>query len=283
VGRLKDFVKRLVGERGRMLVRRFGRLRWVVKARRVRGADTDAWRGKPLRAARYVTWDPEIDTYSYALGNEDELAEGLARLLGVPVGDVRGFIREAHDDPSIARDVGWHVWHHKRRPPLVAHQLSAYVSVRALKPEVCVETGILDGLGSRTILRALARNAAEGAPGRLYSFDVMPGAGWLVPPDLRERWTPIIADAAGELEAGAVREAPGFYLHDSLPDLDYQRRELEWAFGAGEPGAVVMTVHGWSDVLQDMAASAGGRVFTFSERPVDHFYGGETIAVARLG
>jgi Methyltransferase domain len=153
--------------------------------------------------------------------------------------------------------------------------------VRALKPSVCVETGILDGLGSRTILRALARNAAEGSEGRLWSFDVMPGAGWLVPDALRDRWTPVIGDAVEALEAGTVPEAPGFYLHDSLPDPDYQRRELEWAYATGTPGAVVMTTHGWSEVLQDIAAASGGRSVTFRERPVRHFYCGRTIAVGR--
>lgn len=56
---------------------------------------------------------------------------------------------------------------------------SAYLIARLAKPRLIVETGIRSGLGSMLILRALQRNAAEGAPGELVSVDVAPNAGWL--------------------------------------------------------------------------------------------------------
>jgi hypothetical protein len=62
-----------------------------------------------------------------------------------------------------------------------------YAVVRALKPQLIVETGIKQGLGSLVLLAALERNAGEGGSGRLISFDIDPFSGWVVPQRLRAR------------------------------------------------------------------------------------------------
>ena len=82
-------------------------------------------------------------------------------------------------------------------------------------PEVAVETGILDGLGSRSMLRALQRNAEVGRDGRLWSFDIMPGAGALVPDRLAGRWTPLYEDTEEGLPAATGRALAGL-LHPRL-------------------------------------------------------------------
>jgi len=58
--------------------------------------------------------------------------------------------------------------------------------------------------------------------------------------------------------------------------------KANWVRDAGAPGSVVMPVHGWSDVLQDVAASRSARSLTFKERPKSHFCTGLTVALARL-
>ena len=72
-----------------------------------------------------------------------------------------------------------------------------------------VETGILDGMASTVILAAFAKNAIEGSPGELVSFDTMPGAGAMVPAGLRIHWQPIYSDAVASLDAviGIARSA----------------------------------------------------------------------------
>jgi hypothetical protein len=284
---LKGHVKRAVPERGRLLLRRFGRLRWITKARKLRSAGAGGWRGRPLRMAGYVLLDPEIDTYSYELENLDELAERLALLLERPVAEPRGHLDEALRNPELGprltRDIGWRVLFFKRRPPIAGHHLAAYALVRALRPAVAVETGILDGMGSRTILAALERNAGEGSEGHLWSFDVMPGAGALVPARMRDRWTVVLRATEEALPELLAEHRPDFFLHDSLPDPDHQRFELGTALAHARPGAVLMTTHGWSDVLEELSAAAGLSYADFHERPRDHFYGGRQLAWARLG
>jgi methyltransferase family protein len=272
-------------ERARLALRRLGRLRWLTKARNLRRTGAGPWSGRPVRIARFVLLDPEVDTYSYWIDNAGELADCLAPVLDRPPEEVRALLREALEDielgERLTRDIGWRVLFHKRRPPLAGHHLSAYAIVRALGPEVAVETGILDGLGSRTMLRALQRNADEGRLGHLWSFDIMPGAGALVPERLAPRWTPLYEPTERGLPRLLDGHSVDFFIHDSLPDPEHQRRELVTALDSARPGAVVMTAYGWTGVLKELATERGLTYAEFRERPRDHFYGGRHLAWAR--
>jgi Methyltransferase domain len=283
---VKEQVKRALPERSRLFVRRFGRLRWITKARKLRAAGAGQWRGRPLRIARYVVLDPEIDTYSYEIENVDELAQRLAVVTERPGEELRGLLEEAMRNPELherlTEDIGWRVLFFKRRPPIAGHHLAAYALVRALRPAVAIETGILDGLGSRTILAALERNAAEGDEGHLWSFDVMPGAGALVPARLASRWTAVYRPAEEAMPGVLAGRRLDFFLHDSLPDPQHQRFELETACAHARPGAILMTTHGWTGVLEGLSATRAMACADFHERPRDHFYGGRQLAWARL-
>lgn len=266
-------------------MRRLGRMRWITKARNLKSAGAGAWGGRPARIVGYVLFDPEVDTYSYDIDNKDELAERLGLLTERPADEIRRYIGEAETEPELndrlTRDIGWRLLFFKRRPPLAGHHLAAYAIVRAVKPAVAVETGILDGLGSRAMLAALERNAGEGPDGHLWSFDVMPGAGTLVPGRLRGRWTPVYQSTEQGLPEFVAERQLDFFLHDSLPDPGYQRFELETALAHAQPGAVLMTTHGWSGVLEELSRSAGLSYADFHERPHDHFYKGRHLAWAR--
>jgi Methyltransferase domain len=267
-------------------VRRLGRLRWVTKGRNLRRAGLGPWQGRPVRVASFVLLDPEVDTYSYWIENGDELAERLAQVLGRSKSELLALLQEARDDielgERLTRDIGWRVLFFKRRPPLAGHHLAAYAVVRALAPDVAVETGILDGLGSRTILRALQRNAEAGRQGRLWSFDVMPGAGALVPARLATRWTPVYESSERALPRLLTQRPLDFFIHDSLPEPEHQRLELEAALDNARPGALVMTVHGWTGVLRELARARGLSYEDFHERPRDHFYHGRHLAWTRV-
>jgi hypothetical protein len=275
---VKERLKALLGERGRGYARRLGRLRYPTKARKARAA---GWtpRTHPGGWLREVVLSPEVDTYSYEVANREELAAVLADVLDRPPADTRAALEEVRADPELgerlARDVGHRVLWLKRRPPLAAHHLSMWVAVRLLRPRLVVETGVLDGLGSRTILRALERNAAEGHDGRLVSFDVLPTAGALVPPRLAGRWERIIEPCPEGL-ARLGDATVDVFLHDSLPTPEQARAELGWALDHG--CGLAINPHGWTGVAEELAAARGGRAVRFAERPDGHFYEGRQIA-----
>jgi predicted O-methyltransferase YrrM len=101
-----------------------------------------------------------------------------------------------------------------------------YLSVRALEPELVVETGPFNGAASAFLLQALEDNGT----GRLVSFDLPDAAdalgvplpdgrrpGWLVPERLRHRYEVVLGDVRSTLRPRLAAEpALDLFFHDSL-------------------------------------------------------------------
>jgi hypothetical protein len=284
---LKQTLKRAAPERTRLYIRRAGRLRWVTKAKVLREHGAGPWEERPLRRARYVLSDPEIDTFTYPVANLAEMGELLSEVLERPAAELQGYVDEALATPELgallSREIGPRAIYMKRRPPLPAHHLAAWALIRACKPKLVVETGILEGLGSRTMLCALRRNSEEGHRGRLMSFDVLPGSGrGLVPKRLRSSWDPIYEPTPEALIRNLAGLEVDFFLHDSVQEYDHLVAEVDAVLPFMASGGTLMTVAGWTGLLDELADKLRGHSRTFRERPLDHFYSGRTLSWMRL-
>jgi Methyltransferase domain len=285
--RIKQKLKRSVPERARLYIRRANRLRWLTKAKVLRQHGPGPWEGRPVRKARYVLADPEIDTFTYPVANLAEMSECLSEVLEHPAEELQAYVEEACADPELgpllSREIGLRAIYMKRKPPLPAHHLAAWALIRARKPRLVVETGILEGLGSRTMLRALQLNSEEGHGGRLISFDILPGAGkGLVPERLRGSWEPIYEPTPEALAEHLQGLEVDFFLHDSVQDYYHLEAEVAEVLPFMIPGGILMTVAGWTGVLDQLSERIGGRSRKFQERPLDHFYSGRTLSWMRL-
>lgn len=116
-----------------------------------------------------------------------------------------------------------------------------YVLVRAARPRVVVETGVLYGGSSAHILAALAANGR----GELHSIDLgcapdEPPHDFLVPPDFATRWNYIVGDAREELPRLVDRlGAIDLFHHDSLHTYEHMTWEYETAARHLSPGGVI--------------------------------------------
>jgi hypothetical protein len=249
--------------------RKFGRVRWIRKVREVR-----EYGGSVRAHARYVLTDPELDNYSYDLGNDDEVGTWLEEVFEVP--DGRAALAEARCDTALRARVdaacARRRWSIKQRPGL-GRRLGWYAIVRQLKPRRVVETGTHDGLGSLVLLAALARNAEEGHDGRLVSLDIDPHTGWMVGPD--PRFERVIGPTRETLPA-VLEEPADLFLHDSDHRYDSEYFELDSAARAGVP--VLLSDHSQeSTALADVCREHGGHYSFIREVPRDHFYPGAGI------
>lgn len=121
-----------------------------------------------------------------------------------------------------------------------------YAILRAVRPEIVVETGVANGISSSYFLRALRENGT----GHLHSIDhggteYLPegrSTGWIVPGDLRDRWTLHLGDARVELPP--LLEQLGeidVFVHDSLHTYEHMTFEFRAAFPALRPGGVLLS------------------------------------------
>ena len=127
-----------------------------------------------------------------------------------------------------------------------------YLSVRALRPSVVVETGPFNGASSTFLLRALA---AAGGDGRLISFD-LPDAtdalgvpipvgrepAWLVPDELRSRFELVLGDTRDTLRPRLAREVGvDVFFHDSLHTTRHMLFEFRVAWRHLRSGGVLVS------------------------------------------
>lgn len=128
--------------------------------------------------------------------------------------------------------------------------LYLYAIVRALRPEIVVETGVANGESSAMILAAMDVNGV----GHLTSIDLQgqelnqnfyrpegKGVGWLVPDAYRDRWTLHAGDALELLPDVLVRLGHlDLFFHDSLHTTEHMLFEFHQAWKYLKPGGVLL-------------------------------------------
>jgi methyltransferase family protein len=137
-----------------------------------------------------------------------------------------------------------------------------YAVLRHLRPQVAVETGVANGFSTAFSLLALDRNGE----GHLYSVDLprevgrdyeagvfyegegragIPAGsepGWLIPPELRERWTLILGRTQDELPPLLDRLGTiDSFMHDSEHSFDCMWFEFNEAWPHLRDGGVLLS------------------------------------------
>ena len=196
-----------------------------------------------------------IEQGSYFLGRLSSVLGGrdllpyLGELHGSPL--PRQFEEIVAGEPTFETKRFDSIWQ------LRLYRVWVYCLVRALRPAVFVETGVLHGMTSAFVLEAMRVNGhgrlisidlpsyAETGPANVdgYTGTLPPGRepGWLVPDALRDRW---------ELHLGASLDVlPGVldgidrldvFLHDSDHTYETMRGEFELAWPKlAEGGALI--------------------------------------------
>lgn len=240
----------------------------------------------PGRALSFVLFDPELDNYTYALENLDELGEFLARLFGWPRDAVDAAIHELEDDDTLRAALNTRLCARPDRKPVALYGRRAgwYVMARLLRPQVIVETGVHDGLGSTVFLQALHRNRLDGHPGQLYGIDINPQAGWLIPDHLRDQFTLVVEDSATALATIGYDSPVDLFIHDSDHRYAHEMNEFDLIAPSLSPQAVVLSDNSHATTtLSDFSASHGRSYAFWKERPKDHFYPGAGIGVSLPG
>jgi len=174
----------------------------------------------------------------------------LAAIFNSTPQQVRSFLNE----PSERRDFADYMKscdsilataHHPGNDPYAKKLLIQYAAVRAFKPEVIVETGVANGISSTHLLLACKLNER----GHVYSIDIDNGeyippgksTGWIVPDDLRERWTLLLGDAREILpQLLSQLRSMDIFIHDSLHTYEHMKFEITLGYSHIRSGGILL-------------------------------------------
>lgn len=255
---------------------RFGAKGWTLV--RTPGA----LRERPRESLHYLLHSRELSNHTYELSNLDEMAAALAEALEIGGDQLSAYANELLADQELrdALSAGLRTNPRRDDEPRYGKRTMDYGIIRARKPQVVVELGTHDGLGSAVILRALQRNAAEGEDGRLICLDIGEEAGWLVPDELRERMSVQLGDARETLEPLVSEHGVDFFISDIGPYYDGKEWVFETARRHARGELVIRDEFDEITVLREFAGRGGARYAAFEERPQGHFTSGHMIGVA---
>jgi predicted O-methyltransferase YrrM len=279
--------------RGRQLFKDLRGLRRLVARSRFAGVAAF-----PVRSATVLRYDARVVrrsvswlicsrehtnfTYELTDRNREHLAWWVSAVTASPVDQVREYIEELHSDEELRSHIE-HATEASDRRRLADDEVRYrrragwYAAVRAIKPNLVVETGTGKGLGSCVFAAALLRNGR----GRLISVDVNPESGYLIDGRYAAVVERVIGDSVTFLHRMLHRmnEPVDLFLHDSWHTFQHETAELNAVRFA--TGAVVLSdnAHG-SDALLVFAQKTGRRFLFFREEPRDHWYPGDGIGAA---
>jgi hypothetical protein len=232
---------------------------------------------------RWLLQSREHTNYTYDLTdlNMGQLAWFVANLTRLDVDTVRGYMDELLADQQLAEHIVSSTLASDRRGladpvPRYGRRLGWYAIVRALEPDLVVETGTDKGLGSVVLAAALLRNGH----GRLTTIDVNPAAGYLI----GDRWSGVIDRVRGDSRVvlGELDRTIGLFIHDSVHTVEHESAEYRLIEPNLTETSVVLSDN--SDVaptLMEWAERRGWTFEFFQEIPLNHWCQGGGIGAAR--
>ncbi len=255
------------------------RLRWISKARAVYRSGAS-----PVAHLGFILANPEPNNFTYEIANAEALIPWVSNVAGCGPERAASFLGEPSADEDLHRRLhaattGRWLWT-KASPPY-GKRVAWYAVARALRPALIVEVGVHDGLGSLLLLRALERNAGEGCPGRLVSFEVNPAGGWLVGDHpLWELRIGSSRDGLPSLLSGDT--GIGLFVYDGWHAREEERRDLTLALSHLAPSGVLISDDAQiTHALAELSGERGLEYHEFRESPRGHFYPGSAVGAAR--
>ncbi|MBZ5659099.1 MAG: class I SAM-dependent methyltransferase [Acidobacteriia bacterium] len=183
-----------------------------------------------------------------ALGIDERF---LASLVNSTPGAIRGFLNEPSANVELMRhwkrcEQKLHAGSHPGNDPYAKKVLMQYALTRALAPDLVVETGVSSGISSTYLLLACRLNGK----GHVYSIDIdnkeylAPGnrIGWIVPDDLKTRWSLLLGDSHVVLPHILSQLAQvDIFIHDSSHTYENMKFEFETSYPYIRPGGLLLS------------------------------------------
>jgi hypothetical protein len=256
--------------------------RFAYRARVVLGT-RGALRRAPRESLRFIARGRQLSNFYYELGNLDEIVGIVASALEAERATIEAHLRELENDRELRAMLAAKLTAHpyREREPRYGYRRILYAIARIARPGVVAEVGTHDGLGAAVLARALQRNGADGAPGCLLTFDLSDEAGWLLDGELARLATRYVGDIHETLPKALAEHGVDFLIEDIGSGYEDRRFLFDTAVRfAGGPRLIIRSEVDDTTELAEITDREGGRLLTFRERPVDHFWPGHVNGLA---
>jgi predicted O-methyltransferase YrrM len=229
----------------------------------------------------WSTQKTETSNFYYDLTerNLDELANFVATITGIPLDKIQSYIEEIKSDTQLHQHIRSSLLSDdsmKHSQLQLGRRIGWYAFARATKPKLVVETGVHQGIGAVTLIRALEKNALENFPGRYVGTDIDPLAGGLVNGEFLLTGHVAYGDSIETL--AGLDEEIDLFINDSDHSSEYEYREYETVVSKLNSKAIILGDNSHStDSLMRFSSENQRSFLLFRETPKNHWYPGAGI------
>ncbi|WP_020592350.1 class I SAM-dependent methyltransferase [Kiloniella laminariae] len=223
-------------------------------------------------------------TYDLEEKNKLHLAFLISAITNSKFEIINSYITEICDDEELKKHISSHIA--KSSLSFMADQTARYgrrvgwyAIVRALKPNIVVETGVDKGLGACVLTAALKKNHIEGNSGYYYGTDINPKAGYMLSGSYAEFGEIIYGDSIESLKN--LNHTIDIFINDSDHSNEYEACEYRTISNKLSKRSVILgdNSHSTNELLEFSLKNNRDFIF-FCEKPEKHWYPGAGIGIS---
>lgn len=248
---------------------------------------TKSYLCKPTK--NYIRWlfsSKEVTNFTYHLNelNTKYLIAFVAEITNKEYKQIEDYIKEVQQNEELKYHIKNAVltgdeFYKADTQARYGRRLGWYALIRALKPEVVIETGVDKGLGACIITAALIENNKENAAGYYYGTDINPKAGYFLKNQYADFGEIIYGDSIETLKNFGKKI--DLFINDSDHSAEYEANEYQTIKDKLSEKAVIIGDNSHcTDTLFCFAQNTGRKFRFFKEEPANHWYPGSGIGAA---
>lgn len=227
--------------------------------------------------SRWALTSKEVTNFTYDISelNIKYLSSIISDATDVNIVKINSYIDEINANEnlqnqySIKLNASIHASRLDERLKL-GRRIGWYAIIRALKPQVVVESGIDAGIGALAILEALKLNDQENFKGEYIGIDIAENAGSLIKDDYQKFSKIIYRDSIETIKS--IKSKIDLFISDSNHDPLYESQEYEAILPKLSKNGMILADNAHcSDALYEFSIKYN-RIFKyFHEMPVNHW------------
>lgn len=242
---------------------------------------------KPLFSfAKWLFTSKETTNFTFDLEerNKKHLATLVSDVVNISFNTAMQYIQEVERDEALKNHIANATAESNWRfiadtEARFGRRVGWYVFVRALKPQVVVETGVDKGLGACVLTSALKRNKLEGHEGKYYGTDIKAKAGYLLSGDYATFGSILYGDSIESLNQLDCKI--DLFINDSDHSAEYEAMEYQAIEHKLSERAIILGDNtDLTDALLNFSLRTNRHFIFFKEKPFEHWYPGAGIGIS---
>ena len=238
---------------------------------------------KNIKAAiKWILTGKEITNFTYKIRNENELVHAANLVTNLDYKSIQKIINELNPtNKDLKLFFTKHFFDEIRDTKKLGRRILWYILARVIKPNVVIESGVFNGLGTGLLIFALHKNSLE-LPSTKFEYkglDIKINNLFYNEKNSSKVDVKLIEKNSHEFLESYNEKNKILYISDAEHNYNFEIKEYELIQKNFAPGSIIISDTG-SNSLSDFSILNNKKLVCFSEKPDQHWYSGAKCSIS---